>query len=114
VLPAPEQQRIAAAAAASDRASRGGPPWPPGLRPDEDDALRVSSELARRDAVAALAAPIPAPARRSLERAVHALVLRHAFPPPAFDDLVRPWRGALGIGNAAARPGIRSDRRARH
>jgi curved DNA-binding protein CbpA len=112
-LPGPELKQVAAAAAASDRVARGGPPWPPGLRPDEDDALRVSSELARRDAVAALAAPIPAPARRSLERAVHALVLRHAFPAPAFDDLVRPWRGSLGI-DRTPRPSVRSDRRPRH
>jgi len=112
-LPGPELQQVAAAAAASDRVARGGPPWPPGLRPDEDDALRVSSELARRDAVAALAAPIPAPARRSLERAVHALVLRHAFPARAFDDLVRPWRGSLGI-DRTPRPSVRSDRRPRH
>ena len=50
--PPEELRRIAAGRGSAP--TRGGPPWPPGLRPDEDDALRVSSELARRDAVAAL------------------------------------------------------------
>jgi hypothetical protein len=100
------------AAAAAEPTGRGGPPWPHGLRPDEDDALRVSSELARRDAVHALSAPIPPAARRSLERAVHALVLRHGFPAATFDALVRPWRGPLGI-DAAPRGGVREDRRPR-
>jgi len=104
----------AATGATGDPGSRGGPPWPKGLRPDEDDALRVSSELARRDAVevASAAGPLPGPARRSLERAIHALVLRHGFPAAAFDDLVRPWRAALGI-DAGSSPGIRSERRPR-
>jgi DnaJ-like protein len=104
--------RGAAAAAAAEPAAKGGPPWPHGLRPDEDDALRVSSELARRDAIAALSAPIPPAARRSLERAMHALVLRHGFSATAFDALVRPWRAALGI-DSAPRSGVREDRRPR-
>lgn len=91
--------------------SRGGPPWPPGLRPDEDDALRVSSELARRDAIAALPGAVPAAARRSLERAIHALVLRHAFPVGAFDALVGPWRSSLAIGTT--QPGVRHGARPR-
>jgi len=113
-LPADQLRWVAAAAAAAEPTARGtgGPPWPRGLRPDEDDALRVSSELARRDALAGLAGAIPPPARRSLERAIHALVLRHGFTTAAFDDLVRPWRTALAIGSVS-RPGIRADRRAR-
>jgi curved DNA-binding protein CbpA len=100
---------------AADLPARSAPPWPKGLRPDEDDALRVSSELARRDAIGAVSTvgPLPVAARRSLERAIHALVLRHAFPAAAFDDLVRPWRATLGI-DAAPRPGIRSEPRPRH
>ena len=109
---------VRAAATASARGydgpSRGGPPWPKGLRPDEDDALRVSSELARRDAVAAAstAGPLPAPARGSLERAIHAIVLRHAFSAAAYDDLVGPWRATLAV-DPGPRPGIRSEPRPR-
>jgi hypothetical protein len=109
-----DELRGIVAAAGLGPASRGGPPWPRGLRPDEDDALRVSSDLARRDAIAAASAvgPLPPPARRSLERAIHALVLRHAFPAPEFDELVGPWRAALAI--EAARPaGIRTERHPR-
>ncbi len=91
-----------------------GPTWPKGLRPDEDDALRVSSELARRDALAALRGPILAVARRSLERAIHAIVLRHAFPPAVFEEMLGPWRPVLGVGRPGSpRPSVRSDRRPR-
>jgi curved DNA-binding protein CbpA len=107
---APEGIRQALAAASSVPA-RGGPPWPPGLRPDEDDALRVSSELARRDAVAAVGG-LPPAARRPLERAIHALVLRHAFDTAAFDALIGPWRRILAI-DPSPRSNVRSDRRAR-
>jgi len=109
-LSADELRRIAQAAAQAP--TRGGPPWPPGLRPDENDALRVSSELARRDAVAALPTGSTVATRRSLDRAIHALVLRHAFAPAQFESLTGPWRGPLGI-EAAARPGIRDNSRPR-
>lgn len=109
-LSADELRRIAATTAQVP--TRGGPPWPPGLRPDEDDALRVSSELARRDAVAALPTGSTVATRRSLDRAIHALVLRHAFAPAPFESLVGPWRGPLGI-EAAPRPGIRDNSRPR-
>jgi DnaJ domain len=105
-----ELRRIAQTAAQAS--TRGGPPWPPGLRPDEDDALRVSSELARRDAVAALPTGSTVAVRRSLDRAIHALVLRHAFAPAQFESLVGPWSEALGI-EAAPRPGIRDNSRPR-
>ena len=110
-LPPAELRRVATAAAA-DPVGRSGPTWPRGLRPDEDDALRVSSELARRDIVAALPAPIPAAARRSLERATHALVLRHAFPVAAFEAMLGPWRGAFGV-TGAPRPSVRANRHPR-
>ena len=54
-------------------------PWPAGLSAQDDDALRVSSALAQRDAQAIIGDPAPALARRSLGRAMHGLVLRHAF-----------------------------------
>jgi hypothetical protein len=109
-LPAADLRRVAALAAAQPL-PRGGPPWPAGLRPDEDDALRVSSELARRDAIQALAEPVSAEARRSLERAIHAIVLRHAFTEQATAALLGAWRGI--VGGAADRPGVREDRRPR-
>jgi curved DNA-binding protein CbpA len=110
-LPVAELRRIAAAAAA-DPASRSGPTWPKGLRPDEDDALRVSSELARRDIVAALGAPIQAAARRSLERAIHAVVLRHAFPAATFEEMLGPWRRTFRL-TGAPRPSVRANRHPR-
>src|SRR3954451_10822294 len=107
-IPADELRRITTAAASSGGARRGSPPWPSGLRPDEDDALRVSSDLARKDAAAALAVPIPPAARTSLDRAVHALVLRHGFSTPTFVSLVGPGRVPLGID--APRSGVRQGR----
>jgi hypothetical protein len=102
-----ELRSIAGAAAVGGSDGRSwSPPWPPGLTPGEDDALRVSSELARRDAVGALRTTIPAAARRSLETAIHALVLRHAFPPATFGRLVGPWREAFVTDQP--RPSVRS------
>jgi curved DNA-binding protein CbpA len=67
-------------------------PWPRGLSAQDDDALRVSSALAQRDAAAIIGDPVPAIARRSLARAMHGLVLRHAFRPAELDRLLGPWR----------------------
>ncbi|HET9615205.1 MAG TPA: hypothetical protein VFP22_10355, partial [Candidatus Limnocylindrales bacterium] len=111
-LPPAALRDLLANVARTTEPGRGGPPWPPGLRPDEDDALRVSSELARLDAVAAVPGTLPRPARRSLERAMHGLVLHHAFPAATFDALVGPWRTALGVDDGP-RSGVRSDRRPR-
>jgi curved DNA-binding protein CbpA len=112
-IPAADLRRVAVAAAA-DASGRAGPTWPKGLRPDEDDALRVSSELARRDAIAGLSAPIPAGARRSLERAIHAVVLRHAFPPATFEEMLGPWRSVLRLSpTRPPRPSVRADRHPR-
>jgi len=70
-------------------------PWPAGLSPQDDDALRVSSSLAQNDAAAIVGDPAPAIARRSLARAMHGLVLRHAFKPAELDRLLGPWREVL-------------------
>jgi hypothetical protein len=70
-------------------------PWPGGLSPTDDDALRVSSALAQRDALALLPEPIPAFARRSLGRALHALVLRHGFKAVELERLAGPWAPIL-------------------
>jgi len=79
------------------RARLGDEPWPPGTSPDDDEALRVSSALAGRDAAAAVSATKLDPraasrARRAAERIAHLLVLRHAFAPSAFETLTAPWR----------------------
>jgi hypothetical protein len=66
-------------------------PWPRGLSPTDDDGLRVSSALAQRDAIALLPEPATALARRSLSRAMHGLVLRHAFKPAELEKLAGPW-----------------------
>ncbi|MEX2011152.1 MAG: DnaJ domain-containing protein [Chloroflexota bacterium] len=78
-------------------------PWPRGLGPDEDEGLRVSSDLAGRDAAARAAPalgeldrPVAARAERLLARTAHALVLRHGFRAEEFAALVAPWRAATG------------------
>ncbi len=72
-------------------------PWPAGFSPDDDEALRVSSVLAVRDAAAAIQHDLGdratvARAGRSAARLAHLLVLRHAFAASAFASLTRPWR----------------------
>ena len=78
-------------------------PWPRGLSAADDDALRVSSQLAQRDGAAALPTAVPAIARRSLGRAMHGIVLRHAFKPAELTRLLGPWSGVL-VPDADARP----------
>ena len=83
----------------------GDAPWPQGTSPEEDDALRVSSELAGDDAVAAVDAALTkaaltaprtvAATRRAAARIAHLIVLRHAFPARAFDRHAAPWLGDL-------------------
>ena len=78
-------------------------PWPRGLSAQDDDALRVSSALAQRDAIALLDPAAPALARRSLGRAMHGLVLRHAFRPAELERLLGPWAPILAPGPATSR-----------
>jgi DnaJ domain len=83
----------------------GDPPWPAATSPEEDDALRVSSELAAADAVDAVDRALSGTgstgirtvtgARRAAARIAHLLVLRHAFPIRAFDRHAAPWLGDL-------------------
>jgi hypothetical protein len=86
-------------------------PWPDGLSPEDDDALRVSSSLAQRDALAILADPAPAFARRSLARAMHALVLQHGFRRAELDRLLGPWGEVLLGPRAPLRPLSQASRR---
>jgi hypothetical protein len=70
----------------------------------DDDALRVSSALAQRDAAAALPDPVPSVLRRSVGRAMHGLVLRHAFKPAELARLMGPWSSVIGPAETASRP----------
>jgi molecular chaperone DnaJ len=85
-------------------------PWPRGLSAADDDALRVSSALAARDALALLPEPAPAYARRSLARAMHALVLRHGFRPTELERLAGPW-AAVVLPSSASGAGAPTARR---
>jgi molecular chaperone DnaJ len=90
-LPPAERARIAGLAPRVSGSGAADFPWPRGLSPQDDDGLRVSSALAQRDAVGLLPDPIPAVARRSLARAMHALVLRHGFKPSELERLAGSW-----------------------
>ncbi len=104
----PAEVRALAATGSRDRL--GDVPWPGGVSPEEDDALRVSSELAGRDAAAALTGPgVPAGARRAAARIAHLLVLRHAIHTAEFERLAAPWLDDLVPRRAPWRP--RVDRR---
>lgn len=91
---------VAALAATAGRAGiegRADDPWPAGASPADDDALRVSSLLAARDAAAAIPAGTTdratlARARRSAQRLAHLVVLRTTFAPAVFTALTGPWR----------------------
>jgi hypothetical protein len=98
-------------AATGSRESLGPAPWPPATSRDEDEGLRVSTELAAADAEAAVAGPgTSAAARRAAARVAHLVVLRHAFPEAAFDRLARPWLGTLIATRAEPRARVRRHR----
>ena len=99
---------VAAVRAASASPIAAELPWPAGLSAEHDDALRVSSALAQRDAEAIIGDPAPALARRSLGRAMHALVLRHAFKSAELERLLGPWRDVLLGPGAPSRPVARA------
>lgn len=85
---------LRALASTGQRERLGPAPWPPATSREEDEALRVSTELAAADAVAGItAAGGTAGARRAAARIAHLLVLRHAFPVAAFDRHAEPWLG---------------------
>ena len=91
---------MASLAATGTRARLGDDPWPPGTSAEDDEALRISSLLAVRDAAAAVPrvspdAAVIVRARRAAGRLAHLLVLRHAFAPATFAALTAPWRPGL-------------------
>ena len=98
--PSPRSE-VRSLASTGTRERLGTPPWPRATSPEEDDALRVSSELASADAAAAIDAVERvgerhgAPARRAAARMAHLLVLRHAFPAREFERHAAPWLGTL-------------------
>lgn len=104
-LAALDDAAIADLAASGGRERLGEVPWPPSASPDEDDALRVSSELAAADAVARLS-DAPVGARRAAARIAHLLALRHAFPGSVFERHAAPWLGGLirPVGRGARGP----------
>lgn len=88
---------VAALATLGARDRLGDDPWPPEASPDDDEALRVSSVLAARDAAAALRdfgldRRTMDRARRAAARMAHLLVLRHVFARATFAALSAPWR----------------------
>ncbi len=85
---------LLALAATGVRDRLGETPWPAAASPEEDEVLRVSSELAANDAAARLR-DAPVGARRAAARIAHLLVLRHAFTNPAFEGHAAPWLGEL-------------------
>jgi hypothetical protein len=95
----PDEVRSLASTGTRERL--GNAPWPRATSPEEDDALRVSSELASSDAATAIEGiegvgeRHGAAARRAAARVAHLLVLRHAFPAREFDRHAAPWLGTL-------------------
>ncbi len=72
------------------------PPWPPSISLEDEDGLRISAQLAARDAAAAVPGGVDAAtrsrARSAAGRPAHLLALRHAFTVHVFDELAAPWR----------------------
>ena len=105
---------VTALAATARRAGidgRSADPWPPHASPEEDEALRVSSVLAVRDAAGAVPTdgvdgPTAVRAQRAAGRLAHLLVLRHAFAPSVFAALTRPWRPRF-VADQPAGPRVR-------
>ena len=76
-------------------------PWPSALDHEEDEALRISAELAARDVAAAVSVDGLAPAtatraRRLAARLAYATALRHAFPPDVMARFAAPLDAATG------------------
>lgn len=89
-----DAQAIAALAVSGRAEGLGATPWPDAASPEDDEALRVSSELAAIDATVALARA-PLGARRAAARVAHLLALRHAFSTAGFERHAAPWLGGL-------------------
>ena len=90
-------------------------PWPSDATPEDDEALRVSSVLAGRDATLVLEgrglerATLTA-ARRAVTHVAHLLVLRHAFPAGEWERRAAPWRSLLLPARRPAPASVRQRR----
>ena len=92
---------LAAFLRASHGISGGDRPWPEALDLEEDEALRISAELAARDVAAAVAVADLPPAverraRRLAGRLGYVVALRHAFRAATYAALVAPFGSATG------------------
>jgi curved DNA-binding protein CbpA len=110
---------LAAFLRASQGISGSDRPWPAGLDLQDDEALRISAELAAQDLASAapvtdLSPAIAARIRRLAGRLGHVVALRHAFPPATYTVLVAPFTTATEARGAperpAAGPGVRRAR----
>jgi hypothetical protein len=97
------------------RASQGVPggerPWPAALDRDEDEALRISAELAARDVADAvpvgdLPPAVATRARRLAARLGHVVALRHAFPAGLYGTLVWPFASATAVAGGGGAAGV--------
>lgn len=91
-------------------------PWPESLDREEDEALRISADLAARDAAAAmpvgaLAANSATRARRLAARLGYAIALRHAYPAGVYARIAAPLDTVAASGTPAAEgPAVRRAR----
>jgi DnaJ domain len=95
---------------ASQGISGGDRPWPTALDLEEDEALRISAELAARDVAAAVTVADLPPgvekrARRLTGRLGYVVALRHAFPAATYAGLVAPFVSATNTTGAAGATG---------
>ena len=95
-----DDEELRAVAAAGARGGFEPEPWPSDANPEEDEALRVSSVLAGRDAAVVLEGrgldrASLAAAHRAVTHVAHLLVLRHVFPASEWERLADPWRPLL-------------------
>ena len=90
-------------------------PWPEALDREEDEALRISAELAARDVAAALrvdglAANSATRARRLAARLGYATALRHAYPAGVYARLAAPYDSVVATPSPPDGPEIRRAR----
>jgi DnaJ domain len=100
------RSELAAFLRASQGISGADRPWPGALDLEEDEALRISAELASRDVAAAVTVPDLPPgverrSRRLAGRLGYVVALRHAFPAATYAGLVAPFASATGVTGSA-------------
>lgn len=76
-------------------------PWPDAQDPEDDEALRISAELAARDAAASvqgagLSSATATRVRRLAARLAHVVALRPLFAPRRYAELLAPWHAVVG------------------